>query len=203
MFRKWKNVSLAEMKQFIFLYLLTGIVTKSELNQYWSTFPLLTTSFFSNIMSQNWFQLILEFLHFNGNNKYDWNDPQKDRLFKIRPLVEYLIAKFKTAYTPHKHIEGKGRLGLKQYIPSKRARFGIKMSSVCEFSSFLSNSFVYIVKTLWRHLRNKPWLSSWGKAVLLFLSGWVISTETGIICKLTIDTLLSISLSIQLLGDIF
>ena len=203
MFRKRKDVSLAEMKQFIFLHLLTRIVTKSELNQYWSTFSLLTTSFFSNIMSQNWFQLILEFLDFNGNNKYGSSDPQKDHLFNIRPLVGYLIAKFKTAYTPNKHIEGKERLGLKQCIPSKRARFGIKMSPVCEFSGFLWNSFVYILKRLWRHLRNKPWLNSWGKAVLLFLSGRVISTDTGIICKLAIDTLLSISLSIQLLEDIF
>ena len=33
-FRKWKDVSLAEMKQFVCLYLLTGIVRKPELSQY-------------------------------------------------------------------------------------------------------------------------------------------------------------------------
>ena len=40
----------------------------------------------------------------------------------------------------------KGRLGFKQYIPNKRARFGIKMFSLCEVSGYLCNSFVYLGK---------------------------------------------------------
>ena len=40
----------------------------------------------------------------------------------------------------------KGRLGFKQYIPNKRARFGIKMFSLCEVSGYLWNSFVYLGK---------------------------------------------------------
>ena len=38
-FQKWKDVSITEMKQFITLYLLTGIIRKPEVNQYWSTHP--------------------------------------------------------------------------------------------------------------------------------------------------------------------
>ena len=41
----------------------------------------------------------------------------------------------------------KGRLSFKQYIPSKRARFGIKLFSLCEDSGYLWNSFVYLGKT--------------------------------------------------------
>ena len=40
----------------------------------------------------------------------------------------------------------KGRLGFKQYIPNKRARFGIKMFSLCEVSGYLWNRFVYLGK---------------------------------------------------------
>ena len=61
--------------------------------------------------------------------------------------------KFKSVNTPDKHIAideelllWKGRLGLRQYIPNKRARFGIKMFSVCKVSGYLWNSFVYVGK---------------------------------------------------------
>ena len=41
----------------------------------------------------------------------------------------------------------KGRLSFKRYISSKRARFGIKLFSLCEDSGYLWNSFVYLGKT--------------------------------------------------------
>ena len=69
-FQKWKDVSVTEMKQFIALYLLTGIIRKPEVNQYWSTNPLLKTPFFNNVMPRNRFQLIFEFFHFNDNSNY-------------------------------------------------------------------------------------------------------------------------------------
>ena len=58
------------MKQFITLYLLTEII-KPEVNQYWSTNPLLKTPFFNNVMPRNQFQLIFEFFHFNDNSNYN------------------------------------------------------------------------------------------------------------------------------------
>ena len=69
-FQKWKDVSITEMKQFITLYLLTEII-KPEVNQYWSTNPLLKTPFFNNVMPCNQFQLIFEFFYFNDNSNYN------------------------------------------------------------------------------------------------------------------------------------
>ena len=63
-FRKWVDVSIPEMKTFLSLYLLTGIVVKPELQQYWSTNPLIKTEFFNNVMRRNRFQLILDFSSF-------------------------------------------------------------------------------------------------------------------------------------------
>ena len=129
------------MKPFIALYLLTGIIRKPEVNQYCSTNPLLKTPFFNNAMPRNRLQLIFEFFHFNDNSNYNPHNPNQDRLSKIRPVLDYLMDKFKSVYTPDKHIAideelllWKGRLGFKQYIPNKRARFRIKMFSVCEVS---------------------------------------------------------------------
>ena len=67
--RKWVDVSIPDMKTFLSLYLLTGIVVKPELQQYWSTNPLIKTEFCKNVMPRNRFQLILELLHFNDNSQ--------------------------------------------------------------------------------------------------------------------------------------
>ena len=174
-FQKWKDVSVTEMKQFIALYLLTGIIRKPEVNQYWSTNPLLKTPFFNNVMPRNRFQLIFEFFHFNDNSNYSPQDPNRDRLFKIHPVLDYLMDKFNSVYTPDKHIAideelllWKRRLGFKQYIRNKRARFGIKMFSVCEVSGYLWNSFVYVGKNANETLAEQAFVKELGRAVLLF-----------------------------------
>ena len=114
---------------------------------------MLKTPFFNNVMPRNRFQLIFEFFHFNDNSNYNPQDPNQDCLFKIHRVLDYLMDKFKSVYTPDKHIAideelllWKRRLGFKQYIPNKRACFRIKMFSVCEVSGYLWNSFIHVWK---------------------------------------------------------
>ena len=130
--RLWKDLTVEEIQKFLALHLLTGIIRKPEISQYWSTDPLLVNPIFDNLMSRNRYQSILEFLHFNDNTFYDAADPGRDRLFKVRPLIEHLVKRFKEAYIPSREISTdeelilwKGRPGFKQYIPNKRCRFGI------------------------------------------------------------------------------
>ena len=106
-------------------------------------------------MPWNRFQSIIEFLHFKDNTFYNPNNPDRDWLYKISLVVEYFVSKSETLYTPEQHaaideelLLWKGRLGFKHYIPSKRARFGIKMFSLCEVPSYLWSTFVYIGKDL-------------------------------------------------------
>ena len=167
-FQKQKDITITEMKQFIALYLLTGIIRKPEVNQYWSTNPLFKIPFFNNVMPRNRFQLISEFFHFNDNNNYNPQDPNRDRHFKIRPV---LMDKFKTVYTPDKNtaineelLLWKGRLGFKKYIPNKRARFGIKMFSICELSGYLWNSFVYVGKNANKTIEEQAFVKQLGKS---------------------------------------
>ena len=134
----------------------------------------------------NRFQLIFEFFHFNDNSNPQ--DPNRDRLFKIRPVLDYLMDKFKSVYTPDKHIAidkelllWKGRLGFKQYIPNTRACFRIKMFSVCEVPGYLRNSSFMSGKMLTRHLKKKPLSRNLKRAVLFFQNLWLIFTVTGII----------------------
>ena len=119
--RNWKDVTNDEMRQFIALQVLTGIVKKPEISQYWSTDAFLRSPIFNEAMPRNRFQSLNEFLHFNDNSKYDIHDTTRDRLYKVKLLVEYLVGKFKAAYTPDKNLSideklllWKGRLGFKQ-----------------------------------------------------------------------------------------
>ena len=81
-------------------------------------------------------------------------DPGRDKLFKVRDIVESLVDRFKTVCIPSENISIDeelslyiGRLSLKQYISSKRARSGLKLFCFCEDSGYLRNSFVYLGKT--------------------------------------------------------
>ena len=61
-------------------------------------------------------------------------DPSYDRLGKIRPLIEHISNHFQTVYHPSKHvavdeamIKFQGRSSLKQYMPKKLVKRGIKV----------------------------------------------------------------------------
>ena len=89
---KWEPVTVPEMKKFIGLTMLMGIVYKPTIHMYWSIDEIYSTPIFSDVMSRNRFTLNLKFLHFNDNLDADY-DPQ-DRLHKIRPLLDILRTQF-------------------------------------------------------------------------------------------------------------
>ena len=124
------------MRTFIGLIFLMGIIYKPSIPMYWSTDELYHTPIFQKAMSRNRFQLILKFFHCNDNNnpQYDANDENRDRLYKVRPLIDLLRARCKTVYTPGQNVSVdeslvlfKGHLKFKQFIKTKRACFGIKL----------------------------------------------------------------------------
>ena len=80
-------------------------------------------------------------------------DPNRDRLYNVLSIVEFLVKKFKSVYVLSKFISideelllWKGWLIFKQFIPNKRALFRIKMFNLCDDSGYLWNSFVYLDK---------------------------------------------------------
>ena len=72
---KWKDITVPELKKFLGLVILMGIVHKPSLPHYWSTNDLYWTPISTKSMPRNRFYLILKFLHFNDNN-----DPEYDIL---------------------------------------------------------------------------------------------------------------------------
>ena len=130
----WAPTTATEIRRFAALHLLTKIIQKRQVLQYWSTDALLQTKVFNQIMFRNRFQKILQFLHVADDYNHDATDPSTDKSFKVRAVAEFLVDRFKTVYTASENILideelllYKGKLAFKQYIPSKKARFGINL----------------------------------------------------------------------------
>lgn len=132
---KWRDTALEEMYCFLAVSLLLPHVRKLTLNKYWSKDTLLATPVFGKIMSRDRYLILLRMLHFCNNDVAH----DGDRLIKIRRIVDDIRKIFMTYPSPYENLcidESlllfKGRLFFKQYIPSKRNRFGIKMFVLCD-----------------------------------------------------------------------
>lgn len=134
--------SCEELQIFLAITILQSVVQKPELQMYWSRRASISTSFFNDVMSHKRFCQIKKYLHFSDNEVFDAANHPNPKLNKIWPVYQYLENKFKTSYVPERDITVdeslllyKGRLGWVQYIPMKRARFGIKFYMLCESTS--------------------------------------------------------------------
>ena len=147
--KAWRDVT--ETKAFLGIIIMMGITHKYSINSYWSRDELLATPVFSQLISRDRFKLILKFLHFNNNATYDANDPNRDRLRKLRPFLDMIRERFKTFYQPGKkpYVLFKGRLHFRQYINTKRARFGIKLYELTTSEGITLDLLVYCGKGMY------------------------------------------------------
>lgn len=143
---KWKCVNCDEFYTFLAVSMLMVHAKKRKITDYWSTNPLIETPIFSQIMPRDRYLLILRNMHFSNN---DDQKNSNDRLFKIRYVVDHLRSAFKQNLHPFQNLcidESlmlfKGRIGYKQYIPSKRHRFGIKFFVLCDCKTGYSLDFI-------------------------------------------------------------
>ncbi|KAM9743810.1 piggyBac transposable element-derived protein 4-like [Menidia menidia] len=86
-------------------------------------------------MSRNRFQIIWRFLHYNNNASQDVTD----KMYKVRPVLDYIVERFKEMYQPAENIcidEGmmlwRGRLSFRVYNPQKPVKYGIKSYILCD-----------------------------------------------------------------------
>ena len=152
----WNPVTNAEMKAFFGLVLLMGVIYKPNIHMYWSLDIFYSTPLFSQVMARDKFFLILKFLHFNDNSTLDTTNENFDRLHKVRPLIDRLRERCRKVYYPGKELSVdeslvlyKGRLKFKQYIRTKRARFGIKLYEICTSNGITLDFMVYCGKGMY------------------------------------------------------
>ena len=142
----WYDTTMEELYVFFDTTILMGLNQKNRIKDYWSTDKLITTPIFGELFTRDRYLSILRYLHFADNNT-----EEESKLRKIKPVMEYLRAKFERAVTLWENLcvdeslmLWKGRLGFKQCIPSKRHRFGVKLFMLCDCDTkFILNFIVY------------------------------------------------------------
>ena len=148
--KQWKPTDRQEMITFLAMLILMGIMHKSRISMYWSTDTLVSTPIFSQLMGRDRFLLLLRFLHFADNRNYNPNDPDRDRLYKVREVTDMIKRRCSSVYYPGKKLSVdeslvlfKGRVTFKQYIKTKRARFGIKLFQLCTSDGIVLDFLIY------------------------------------------------------------
>ena len=133
---KWKDITVDEMKTFIRLTILMGVLSLPETNMYWQkTHWLVETPGFSATMSRDRYKIILRYLHVCDERQFiPKGQPGHDKLYKVRPFLDMLLPKYCQQYDLQEQISvdeamvpWRGRLGFHQFIANKPVRFGIKI----------------------------------------------------------------------------
>ena len=148
------DITMGEIYTFFAIIIQMGHDQRGSLKDYWSREEQYCTPFYSNVMARDRFFHILRFLHFEDNDTPPSRDnPDYDRLWKIRKIFDTLSNKFCEMYNPTEHLAVdevivlyKGRVIFRQYIPKKRKRFGIKIYKLCYSLGYTYDMSVYLGK---------------------------------------------------------
>lgn len=148
---KWTPTDLSEIKRLFGLILYMGIVKIPNLSCYWSQEKMFKNSMAPDCMSRNRFELLLRMLHF-ANNEENYN---ADRLHKVQIVIDKIVKNFMSCYEPSEYvcvdeslIPFRGRLVMRQYIKTKRHKYGIKLFKLCSQGGYTYNLSVYAGKNL-------------------------------------------------------
>ena len=177
-YQKWSPITVEELRAFFGFSILMGINHLPAIDDYWSRDPHLRYAPIADRISRQRFRDISRYLHFVDNDHLaPRGDPSYDRLGKVRPLIEHLSERFEDVYKPTQNvavdeamIKFQGRSSLKQYMPMKPVKWGIKVWVLGDSSNgYFSKFKVYtgkqearevglgehVVKTLTRGLEKK------------------------------------------------
>ncbi|KAF2886285.1 hypothetical protein ILUMI_19888 [Ignelater luminosus] len=146
------DLSLNELKAFIGILVIMGLNSLSSLRLYWPSNQNFHSARVSEAMPLKRFLKILRYLHIHDNDLMPKKgEPEFDKLYKIRPMIQYLTNSFLQAYTPGRNIAidesmvaFKGRTHLKQYMPQKPIKREFKIWALaCSEIGYLLNFSVY------------------------------------------------------------
>ena len=148
--RSWTPVIESEIYTVLEKFLLMGIVQKPTARLYFPKRRVISTSGFAAVISSERFELICNFLHFIVNESLPtYKGPTI--LFKIYPVICRLNIKFQTLCLSNQNIAideslmlRKRRLSIRQYLPLKTSKFGIKLSKYVNQEQDICGVLLYI-----------------------------------------------------------
>ena len=93
------------MRAFVALNVLFGVKSLPETRLFWSKKTYLGVPVVQKVMPKNRFEKIWKYLYLNNQeNMLPCEDPNFDKLFKIRPLLDTLFATFREEYQLSKFV---------------------------------------------------------------------------------------------------
>lgn len=137
-----------DMLVFLGINFLMGYNRLPSYKDYWSTSDDLGVKLVSNAMSRDMFEKILIHLHCNDSTLMPTNN--KDKFFKLRPLIDKLNESFKRNYfgtrqvsVDESMVQFKGRSTLKQFNPMKPVQRGYKIWSIADQKGYMLAFKIY------------------------------------------------------------
>lgn len=145
-----KNLKLTEKELYAFLGInfCMGYHKLPSYKLYWNTSEDLNVRSISKAMSRDRFREILSNIHVNNNANLPNNN--KDKLYKLRPMIDALNKIFPEAYRGTRElsvdesmIKFKGRSTIKQYNPMKPIKRGYKLWCIADQKGYILKYSVY------------------------------------------------------------
>ncbi|XP_072164713.1 piggyBac transposable element-derived protein 4-like [Diadema setosum] len=152
---RWQPVSVEEMKCYLGIRLYLSIMPLPEMRWMWSSDDVFGHLRIAEFMSRKRFEGISVNFHANDRTQHLPKEHQNhDKLHLIRPVLNEVLANCVQQYNPHQNcsvdeamIAFRGRLGFRQYIPSKPTKYGIKVWMRADPVNGYCNEFqVYVGK---------------------------------------------------------
>ena len=143
---KWYETIMAEMQAFFDLQIFFGMHVLPETSLYWFDDPALSVKFVKRVMARNRFDKLNQYLHLNNNENFvPRGEPNHDKRFKVRPFLDAVVKNLREEHRPKQNLSVdeamvgfKGQLSIKQYLPTKPVKRGIKIWECADSS----NSYV-------------------------------------------------------------
>ena len=119
LFRRWRHITLPEIKAFVGLIVNMGLVQLSDIKDYWSPHVTLHLPFFRTVFPQDHFLQIYWMLHVG-------EIPSTTRRSKIQPFLDLLLPLFHSYLTPFREVSAdeamiafRGHVAFRQYVKGK------------------------------------------------------------------------------------
>jgi len=149
---KLLHVTQSELEQFVGCCMYMSIfIPRSRM--YWASKTRISQV--ADVMTRVRWEAIKKNLHLNGNTHMpSTDDPDRDKLFKIRPLLELLLPKFQEIpqqqilFIDEQIVPFKVRSSLKQYVPKKPHKWGYKIFMLCDIRGMVHNFEIYTGKIM-------------------------------------------------------
>lgn len=172
----WEPTEIPELKAFFGFAILMGLVHMPEVKYYWRVDQYFHYEPIASRISQNRFRSRSRYLHFKDNSKAPARgQSMHDRHGKVRPIIEQIGSALASSYIPGRDIvvdeamiPFKGRSSLKQYMPMKPVKRGLKVWCLAESKTSYVHKFeVYTGKNDMGHVPEEKAL---GAQVVLSLT---------------------------------